>query len=793
MSNRSDTRTRRLDRAGALAGFALAAIVLAPALVGRSAFVPADYWLGAVPFALAAPPEARRFDSNTLLGDPAILYPPQLFVLRKALAASEVALWNRWARAGEAMLGSGQAGPFAPTTWPILVAPWPEGFAWAALLRFGLLWLGAYRFGRALALGTGGAVALAAGFCTAPLFAVHFQQLPRATAHVALPWLLLAVERLAAGASRCDAAAVRAALPLAPWAAFAIAAGYPPAAFTVLLGAALYAAVRLPWRPLRHALVSRALVAAALAIGVVAAFPILGPFAAALTESATLADRGDGGQWVLPAHALRLLFDPFAFGSPFSRTRSPWTGPDNFEEAQLYGGLVPLVLLVAALPALRRLVPADRLRIAGLSALVFVAAVLAFGVWPLHAWLTAIPPFSVNANPRLLFLAHTGLAGVALLAATRLPTAQRSQPVVVVAALVASGLGAALLAALGAPEPSASRPWIALSAAGAVAVALRAATTTRERAFAAGMITVVWLADAGIPYARLHPQVPRDWADPARAVGALPDPLRAEIEAARVPRVAFERVTPPNLPALFGVEDVRAYSFPSPLRYDRYAIDVMRVQMPLTLVADDLAQPSTIAGLERTCARWLLTTLPEDTASLAPRVERVWQRAGRLFLHRLRDASPCAAWYPVDAVNGAADLDEAVAALADSLSREPEEIVVEAGASQRSARPADPIATMLAWRGANAIEVEVPSAARTGDGWLVLRVSHDRGWSATSDAGEPLRVVPAQVRFLAVETPAGTERVRLRYRPIGWPGAWAASALAMAAFALTAFLARRRV
>lgn len=782
------SRDRIAGVACALGGFLLLGVLLAPSLVGRTAFVPADYWVGAIPFAFDPPPGVREFRSNTLLGDPALLYPPQLWVLRNALADGEFALWNRWVRGGEAMLGSGQAGPLAPTTWPILLLPWPLGFAWAAWLRFGLLWLGAYRFGRALGLARAGSVAVAAAFCCAPLFAVHFQQLPRATAHVALPWLLLAVERLAARSDDSIAARMRAALPLAPWAAFTCWAGYAPAALTVLFGAGLYAAIRLPWRPPARAVANRALVVIGLVLGVAVALPVLLPFADALRESGTLADRGEGGQWTLPANALRMLFDPFAFGSPFVRTPMPWNGPENFEEAQQYVGLVPWILLLASLPALRRLDHDDRLRAAGLAALVGVAASLAFGAWPLHPLLTLVPPFSVNSNPRLLFLAQAGLGALALLLASRAFAATRpARGAFAPVAAIAAALGVALVA-LAAPDPVPARPWIALAAAVVLGATLQLASTPRERRIAAALVPALWLADAGAVYARLHPQPPADWADPARAVAELPEPLRGEAS----PRVAFERVTPPNLPALFGVEDVRAYSFPTPLRYDRYGLDVMGVAMPLNLLREDLVKPSVIAGLERTCAPWLLTTVRYDGTPLAARVERVWDRNERVFVYRLSHASPCAAWYAADAVSRVADLDEAVVALRDSLAAEDEAIFVEAEPIASAAARSEPAPTALRWMGANAIEVAVPEAVRDRDGWLVLRISHDAGWSARSEHSAALRIVPAQVRFLAVEVPAGTARVSLAYAPKRWSVAWTGAGAALGLLALSAVATRPR-
>ena len=66
-------RPARIGIACALGGFIVIATVLAPSLVGRKAFVPADLWLASVPFAFARTPEWSQFRSNTLLGDAAIM------------------------------------------------------------------------------------------------------------------------------------------------------------------------------------------------------------------------------------------------------------------------------------------------------------------------------------------------------------------------------------------------------------------------------------------------------------------------------------------------------------------------------------------------------------------------------------------------------------------------------------------------------------------------------------------------------------------------------------------------
>jgi uncharacterized membrane protein YfhO len=74
---------------------------------------------------------------------------------------------------------------------------------------------------------------------------------------------------------------------------------------------------------------------------------------------------------------------------------------------------------------------------------------------------------------------------------------------------------------------------------------------------------------------------------------------------------------------------------------------------------------------------------------------------------------------------------------------------------------------------------------------LVLRVSHDAGWSATNARGEPLRVAPAQLRFLAVEVPAGTEQVLLRYAPRQWRATLAIAGAALALLLISQVWARR--
>ncbi|MCX5737475.1 MAG: hypothetical protein NTZ61_03070, partial [Proteobacteria bacterium] len=151
-----------------------------------------------------------------------------------------------------------------------------------------------------------------------------------------------------------------------------------------------------------------------------------------------------------------------------------WNGPENFEESQQYIGLVPWVFLLGCAPLLLRLRGDDRLRAIALAAIAVLAASLGFGWWPLHPLLTQLPPFSVNANPRLLFLVQVAIPVLAALAARGWLTARdvssaRARGFAPLAA--AAAIGALLLVTLASAERWELRPWIALASAVAVLAA----------------------------------------------------------------------------------------------------------------------------------------------------------------------------------------------------------------------------------------------------------------------------------------------------------------------------------
>ena len=774
-------RLARGSRAASLGGFLLAAVVLVPSLSGRSTFLPADLWMYSVPFSLSAADSQRHRPRNPLLTDPAFLYAPQLAVVHGALRAGTFPLWNRFLRGGEPLLGTGESGPLEPLNLPILVLPWPLGFAWAAWLRFGLMWLGAYLFARRLRLGVPWASTVAIAFCFAPGFLVHFEQQPRANAYVGLPWLLFCVERIDVAMRRSPRAAIRAALAIAPIEFLVAIAGYPPAAFIVNLAAVTYLLLRLPFRPVREAILARVVGLGAFGLGLAMSAPGLMPFLEFLRGSATFQGHELAGQWILPSEALRLYWNPYALGSPLTGAARPWVGSTSFEEEQQYIGVLPWVFLLGSICVRSWRYGNDVRRALPLAGLALLSASLAFGWQPVHRWLTSMPPFSSNSNPRMLFLTQTSVVVLAALAARGWLAGRRPpRPRAFALLAVATGVGAMATLALGIAGLWPLRAFVALGAAVALFAAGAVAASAGERRLAGALVPILLLLDVAPVYRSYFPQPPREWADPARAVANLPPPLRED----REPRAAFERFTASNLPAVFGVEDVRGYGYPVPLRYAAYMEDVLAVENSETFFREDLERPAVITGIERTCARWLMTSI-DYGAGRADALELAWSRKP-IYLYRLRRASPCAAWYPDGEVTEASDLPDSIARFRRSLDQQPERIFVERARapSEATSEPSPGVPAEWRWQGPQQIEVEVPEAARARDGWLVLRVSYDEGWSAVSDRGAPLEVVPAQVRFLAVATQAGTERIVLRYWPphlSAWLALGAAGLLATAA------------
>jgi hypothetical protein len=482
--------------------------------------------------------------------------------------------------------------------------------------------------------------------------------------------------------------------------------------------------------------------------------------------------------------AAETLWDPLALGD--ARLGSVWRGALNFEEEQQYLGLLPWVFLAGGALSLARGARREAGLFAALLGVGLVCGSLAYGWPPLHDWLASQPPFSWNRNPRFRLFVECSALVLAFLAARgwRGSLAARSPRHAALALAVLAAALAAVLLGLGLASRFGPRPLVALAAACALWFAGAFAAGARERRLVGALVPALLLADLAPVYAGYHPQPPRSWAELDRAVAELPAALRE----ARPLRLAAQDFSPPNLPALLGAVDPTAYSLPVAARSDLFQRRLLGLSDPDRLTRADLVRPDVVRALETTCADYLWTNVPQQGGA-ADGLALLDERRG-LRLYHLRDAAPWAAWHASAEVASAPGLDAALARLVAARGVRPEPIVVEDGAAREPAatvRPGERAAAMQ--RSPQRIDVELPAAAASGDGWLVVRTSFDRGWRAESRDGRALRVVPAQLRFLGVEVPAATEGVVLRYAPPHFAAACAASAgallLAGAAFAWT--------
>jgi uncharacterized membrane protein YfhO len=90
----------------------------------------------------------------------------------------------------------------------------------------------------------------------------------------------------------------------------------------------------------------------------------------------------------------------------------------------------------------------------------------------------------------------------------------------------------------------------------------------------------------------------------------------------------------------------------------------------------------------------------------------------------------------------------------------------------------------FAGRGAERVALD---ASLSAPAYLLLSVPYSPGWSATLD-GQPVRLVRADLAFMAVHVPAGQHRVTFAYRPPLAAEAAIASALAALSLAVATIM-----
>ncbi|HEV3458050.1 MAG TPA: YfhO family protein [Thermoanaerobaculia bacterium] len=740
-----------------LAGMGL----LAPALALPTGIPsPAAALAGVPPWHEAAGQAAAAHDAgqergNPLLRDVTYQIQPWLLFTRQELRAGRLPVWNPHQFAGSPFWANGQSAPLFPLHLLFTILPLQLGFVLLPWLRLVIGGCGVWMLARELDLGLLAALVAALTFALSGM-PVSFALFPMGNALALVPWVLWAVERLAAaggGAARGSGAVTRAMLPavaaLAAAAGLQLLAGHPETAAHTALLSLIYLAVRGAARPVAAWLGWAAGWLAATALAAVQLLPLafILPHTSRWQEAQAGAEPPLG---LLLQQPLRLVL-PELYGHPAHGT---WWGPFNYSATAVYAGALALPLAAAGLAR------AWQLR----SAMAPPTSSPAAG----PPGVAGLPPGAASAARDRRWLALAVTAAFAFAAAYHWPVVRDllgALPVLGRAAhhrlLFGVELGLALLAGAGCDEWLAGRGRGILAGGAAAAALLAAAWALHRAAWAAhGLLAVeaVWTAAvaAASLLLALSLRLDRDWRfrlAPLLPALALCDLLAAH--GAINPGLPLARLYPPTGAVRFlSGQPERVAGVGEALRPNAamvYGLYDLRGDDPVKLVTYEAVYRQFAAGdpvyfqpvsrwssawLDRLAVRWVVAGPAEAAPAAGWRLAYAGSDAR---VYRRPTPLPLVRWAPPPGPLGSPPADPTV------LRREPGR-------------------WKIAWRSAQAR-------------LLVVAESWTPGWRAWVD-GQARPVEPAAGALLGVWLGPGAGRVELRYRP---PGLRVGSALSVAA------------
>jgi hypothetical protein len=669
---------------------------------------------------------------------------PWLLFLRHELRAGRLPFWDPHQLAGEPFWSNGSSAPLFPLHLLFVALPVRLGLLLLPWLRVAIGGCGAAALARQLGVSPRASLVAAVAY---PLSGtvVSFLLFPMGNTHALVPWVLLAVERIAAGSGSWPALAIAGGLQLL--------GGHPETPlFTALLAVVWLVARGTREAPARGELTPTADIPESQKSGwwrspaITAAGRIWGRFVvgwvvagaiAAIQNVPLAATALDSSKWlhwhpptpipwaVRGALLLRAVL-PHPFGSASDGT---WWGPYNDPATAIYAGAATLALAFAALPLARR-DPRWRAVVA-----FTLAALLGAYHFPLaKELLLALPLVSHGLHHYLKVGLELGLALLAAAGWQRWIDGEARRALAIGAA---AELGLLALAAAvfvrhwqERGQTATQLAWVAFAAVVAFAMLglalARLPPAARERL--AWVVPALLLGDLAVAHSGINPGAPT----------ASLYPLTPAVELLRtVPgRVAATGSTlRPDAAMVYGLDDVRG---DSPVKLERYQRVYAR------LAAND---PIYFRPIERwqdpwldaLAVRWVMGRAGERSPDPRWRLAydgadaRIWERPGALPLVR---------W---ESTTGA-------------MVGEPPQVQLRAPGRWR-----------IAWR------TDRPRRLIVAETW-------DPGWSA--EAGErPRRVDAWRGALLTVNVPAGEGVVELRYVPRGFALGAALSALGVLAVA----------
>ena len=714
-----------------LLAFAAATAVLLPALLLPHGIPSPSATLDRlVPWTATAPaPTAiAPLAGNPELGDITFQVEPWLLYLRHELRAGRLPFWNPHQSSGAPYWSNGSSAPVFPLHLLFALLPVELGLFLLPWLRIATGALGAYFLAREIGIGRDGA-RLAAVIYPLSGRLVSFVLFPMANALCLVPWIFLAVERLAAGSKSGRSSWVL----LAALAGLQLFAGHPETAFFTALACGLYLLVRGSAGAL---LATWTKVVSAWVVGLLLAGTALVPLAFTVVTTDRWHEAGGGGGTPLATiFGLWLRFVlPNAFGQA---TDGTYWGAFLFVPTTVYAGALTLPFAVAAVLFPRRgraaadpaHDPAFGRRLRALAVMVVVCLFASYHFPGVRELLLATPVVQKMLHHYLLLGVELGLA---LLAGAGLERwlAGEGRGLLLGSLVPLAGLAFGWTAfhddwsARGQLAEETAATVLALGLPLLVIAALALQPAARRRL--APLVVLLTLADLAWAHAGINPALP---ADELYARTPAIDFLAAQDERIAAVGTALR----PNAAMVYGLYDVRGDDSLKLSRYEK-------------IYGRELATPH--ATFFRPIEHW----------------ESPWlDRLGvRWVLAPPASAPPVAGWKVAYSGGDATVFDRGTA---QPLVR------FEDGSPPPQVLARSPGSWEVAWSGA--------ADANTR---LVIAETWDAGWRATLD-GRPLAVEVVDDLWLGVRPGSSPGRLVVSYLPRGF--FWG---LAMSGVGLTALL-----
>lgn len=522
---------------------------------------------------------------NSELMDVTFMIEPWLIHLKRELLAGRLPFWNPYQFSGAPFWGNGSSAPLFPLHWLFALLPLSMGFTVVAWLRVVIGGLGAFRLGRELGLSRQASLLVAVAFPLSGRIAC-FLLFPMANALALVPWVFLAVERLAQGKPGYRLLAVAVGLQLL--------GGHPETALFTGLAAVTYLALRggpetakTRWKTWGAAL-------GGWLTGAALAGAALVPLALTIIGSARWQQWSPGEPMALATIAKLWLrfFLPDAFGHPGDG--SYW-GPMPFVPTSIYCGALALPLVIAAIWAWR-----DDHRVRAWAGLGLICLLASYHLPGFRQLLQSTPLLQKSLHHYLLLgfvLAMAVLAGWGL---DRF-RAGEGRGLAVGVALVAAGLGLAWWV-LGrewqARHQTAAQAAWSLGILGAgLCLVLACRLPARHRALLAPAVVALFAADLAFTHARSLPAL--------SAAKLFPHTPAIEFLDGKPGRVTASGTWfRPNSAMVYGLSDVRGDDSLKRLPYERMFAQELGPGDPI------YSQPVTrweSPWLDKLAVRWVLT------------------------------------------------------------------------------------------------------------------------------------------------------------------------------------------